>query len=65
MEYKGWTLEAAAEEVIMKKLPKMGGDGGIIAIDNQGNIVFKFNTEGMYRASISSNGTTQIQIFKD
>lgn len=51
MEYKGVSLKEAAEEVIQKKLKPAGGDGGLIAIDKQGNIAMPFNTRGMYRAS--------------
>lgn len=49
MEYKGLNLEQAAKEVIFERLKKMGGEGGLIAIDAQGNIFMPFNTEGMYR----------------
>lgn len=64
MEYKGWPLERAAKEVIQKKLPALGGDGGIIAIDHKGNIVMEFNTKGMYRASIDKKGLLTIGIYK-
>jgi beta-aspartyl-peptidase (threonine type) len=49
MEYKGVSLQEAAHEVIQNKLPALGGDGGIIAIDKDGNIAMEFNTPGMYR----------------
>jgi beta-aspartyl-peptidase (threonine type) len=49
MEYAGRTLADAAEHVIMEKLPRIGGRGGVVAIDAQGNICLPFNTEGMYR----------------
>lgn len=65
MEYKGLSLEDAAREVIQKKVPELGGDGGIIAIDKDGNIVMEFNTEGMYRASMNSNGELQVAMYKD
>ncbi len=63
MEYKGMSLEEAANEVIHKRVLKMGGDGGLIAVDAQGNIAMPFNTEGMYRARKSSNGTAEIAIY--
>lgn len=63
MEYKGMSLTDAANEVIHKRLSELGGDGGLIAIDNQGNMVMPFNTEGMYRAWKSSNGATEIAIY--
>jgi len=65
MEYKGLTIEKAANEVIQKKLTKLGGDGGIIGLDKNGTIVMEFNTAGMYRASIDANGKLTIGIYKE
>lgn len=65
MDYKGLTLEEAAKEVIQKKVPKLGGDGGIIAVDKYGNIVMEFNTAGMYRASMNDTGELIIGIYKE
>jgi len=65
MEYKGFTLEAATSEVIHKRILEIGGDGGLIAVDAQGNISMPFNTEGMYRASKTSEGQKEIGIYKD
>mgnify|MGYP001827596616 FL=1 len=65
MEYKGLSLEAAAREVIEKRLLDIGGDGGLIAVDSHGNIAMPFNTEGMYRASITSFGDQTVQIYSD
>ena len=64
MEYKGLSLEEASQEVVHKRLPKIKGDGGLIAVDTNGNIAMPFNTEGMYRASKSSNGKEEISIYK-
>ena len=63
MEYKGLSLEAAAKEVIQKKVPNLGGNGGIIAVDKNGNMVMEFNTAGMYRASMNSKGELTIGIY--
>ncbi|MCM4154904.1 isoaspartyl peptidase/L-asparaginase [Gramella sp. AN32] len=65
MEYKGLSLQEAASEVIQKKVPALGGDGGIIAIDHEGNVAMEFNTSGMYRASMNGNGDLKIGIYKD
>lgn len=65
MEYKPVSLKEAATEVIQDKLPALGGDGGIIAIDKQGNIVMEFNTDGMYRASINKKGELYIGLYKN
>lgn len=64
MEYKGLSLQKACEIVVNDKLVKMGGEGGLIAVDTKGNICLPFNTDGMYRAWISSNSTAEIAIYK-
>ena len=63
MEYENLSLKEAVRKVIHKKLPSIGGDGGLIAIDNKGNIVMDFNTPGMYRASINKDGEKNIDIY--
>ncbi|MGB5360434.1 isoaspartyl peptidase/L-asparaginase family protein [Eudoraea sp.] len=65
MEYKNLTLQDAAEELIQNRLLKLGGDGGLIAVDALGNIAMPFNTEGMYRACKSSDGADQISIYRN
>jgi beta-aspartyl-peptidase (threonine type) len=65
MMYKGASLQEASEDVILNKLENLGGDGGIIAVDKDGNISKVFNSTGMFRASIDNNGQKQIDIFKD
>jgi len=64
MEHKEYSLEKAADLVINERILKLGGDGGLIAIDAKGNIAMPFNTEGMYRACKSSNGTEEVSIYK-
>ena len=64
MEYKGVSLEEAAREVIHNKMGKLGGDGGIVAVDKDGNMVFEFNTEGMYRASMNDKGDLVVEIYE-
>lgn len=49
MEYKGMSLWQACEYVVNDKLVKMGGEGGLIAVDAAGNVTLPFNSEGMYR----------------
>ena len=65
MEYKGLSLEEAANEVIQKKLTQLGGDGGIVAVDKNGNMVAEFNTPGMYRAFMNDKGELIIGIYKE
>jgi L-asparaginase / beta-aspartyl-peptidase len=64
MEYKGLTLNEAAELVINKKLVEAGGEGGVIAVDKNGNVSMPFNTTGMYRGYVKSTGEKEISIFK-
>ncbi len=65
MEYKGLSLKEACDFVVMDKLVKIGGEGGLIAIDKNGNIEMPFNSEGMYRAKKSEDGELFIKIYKD
>jgi beta-aspartyl-peptidase (threonine type) len=62
MEYKGLTLEEATTEVIRKQT-KIGGYGGLIALDKDGNVAMPFNTSGMYRGYITENGTVFIGVY--
>jgi beta-aspartyl-peptidase (threonine type) len=63
MEYKGLTLEQAASYVIMEKLVEQGATGGIIAVDKEGNFVMPFNTEGMFRGYVTSDGSSKVEIY--
>jgi beta-aspartyl-peptidase (threonine type) len=65
VEYKNYSLQKAAEEMIMKKLPQLGGDGGLIAVDKKGNITMPFNTQGMYRGFIKADGKAVVKIFAE
>ena len=64
MEYKGLSLKEACDLVVMEKLVKIGGEGGLIAIDHNGNIELPFNSEGMYRAKKTSDSDIFIGIYK-
>lgn len=63
MEYRSLPIQMAADLVIKQKLQNLGGDGGIIAIDRLGNIAISFNSEGMYRAYINSEGKPVVEIY--
>jgi beta-aspartyl-peptidase (threonine type) len=62
VEYRGMSLEQAARELIHDNLAKLGGDGGVIAIDGQGRIAMDFNTSGMFRGARDSSGLRVIGI---
>jgi len=63
MKYKGLGLEDAARETI-EHLTSMNGEGGLIAVDTQGNITLPFNSEGMYRAFVNTDGELKTEIFR-
>lgn len=65
MEYRGLSLQDAMNEVVMNKLPKLAGEGGMIGVDANGNIALLFNSAGMYRGAKSSDGTDFVRIYKD
>ena len=65
VQFTDATLAQAANQVINEQLTAMGGDGGIIAVDPQGNLALTFNTSGMYRASIDADGKVYVAIFGD
>lgn len=65
MELAHQSLKDASDVMIMKQLGALGGDGGMIAIDKDGNIAMPFNTEGMYRAYMTSEGKKEIKIYKE
>ena len=65
VELKGLSLQAAADEVVQKKLTALGGDGGIIAVAPDGQMAWSFNTSGMYRAWVKSDGSRGVAIFGD
>ena len=64
MEYKGMTLQEACNFVVKDKLVKLGGEGGLIAIDKDANIELVFNSEGMYRAWKKNNSETEMRIYE-
>jgi len=64
MEYAGMKLAAAARAVI-EKVGALGGTGGLIAIDRDGNIALPFNTAGMYRGYVDVEGKTTVAIYKE
>ena len=65
MEFKGWSVEQAAEHVILERLRALGGSGGLIALDRKGNISMPFSTPGMYRGCMKVGGAPEIGIFRD
>lgn len=65
MEYKNMTLQQACEEVVLKKLVEIKGEGGLIGMDAKGNAALVFNSAGMYRAFKNSEGESLVAIYGD
>jgi beta-aspartyl-peptidase (threonine type) len=63
MEYKGMPVQKAAQAVI-DKVGKLGGTGGLIALDKDGNFAMPFNTSGMYRGNVDSDGKISVEIYR-
>ena len=64
MEFGKMKLKQAADEMVMKRLPALGGDGGLIAVDKDGNIAMPFCTEGMYRGYVKEGRKKIVLIYK-
>ena len=65
LENNDYDLKKAMSKVIHQKIGGIGGDGGMIGIDKNSNIVMDFNTAGMYRAYINKKGQKQILLYKN
>jgi beta-aspartyl-peptidase (threonine type) len=65
VQYAGQSLENAADAVVMRELVAQHGDGGVIAVDKDGNIAMPFNTEGMYRGYVVPSGMITVKIYSD
>jgi beta-aspartyl-peptidase (threonine type) len=65
MELKQWSVERAASHVIRERLARIGGHGGLIALDRRGNVAMPFSGRGMYRAHITGDGKPVVRIFEE
>jgi len=65
MECQGMSLQKAVDTVIQHKLTELGGTGGVVAIDANGDVAWSFNTEGMYRGHFVSGGELVVEIYRD
>lgn len=63
MEYRGESVQEAANTMIFEKLAALGGDGGLIALDRNGNFAMPFNTTGMFRGYVREDGTITTEIY--
>ena len=65
MKYNRQSLEAAAADVVLKELKLVGGEGGVIALDGQGNFSAPFNSAGLYRGFIDRDGKPTVALYQD
>jgi beta-aspartyl-peptidase (threonine type) len=65
VEYAKTAVAQAAKEVVMDVIPKLGGDGGVIALDADGNFATPFNTDGMYRGWIDRDGRLHVALLAE
>jgi beta-aspartyl-peptidase (threonine type) len=65
VEYAKQPVAAAAKAMVMDVVPKLGGDGGVIALDANGNFATPFNTDGMYRGWVDRDGKMHVAILQD
>ena len=63
MQYRGMKLQEAAQTAL-NAVKNLGGEGGLIAIDKNGEIALPFNTNGMYRGYVDTNGKFVVEIYK-
>lgn len=65
VRYRNMTIVEATDSVVQGTLKRMGGSGGVVAMDPEGNIAYSFNTAGMYRGGIDVNGEIYVGIYSD
>ncbi|WP_312242776.1 isoaspartyl peptidase/L-asparaginase [Pantoea sp.] len=65
MRYAGRTLAEASRNVVEEKIAALGGSGGLVAVDNQGNVALPFNSEGMYRGYAYVDGELNVAIYRE
>jgi L-asparaginase / beta-aspartyl-peptidase len=63
VEYRSLTLQQAVHEMLHGILRGLGGDGGLIAVDGQGQLILEFSTEGMFRGARDAAGRREIAIY--
>ena len=64
MRYQGASLEAAAR-IVLERVGELGGTGGLIAVDAEGNVTLPFISEGMYRGCVHPGEEPQVAIYGD
>ncbi len=65
VEYKGLSLKDATDHVLRQRIKPLGGEGGVIVLSPNGELVMDFTTEGMYRGYVTADGTVQVMIYRE
>ena len=65
VEFANESLERAAEALIVDALLPVGGTGGVIALDPEGNVVFVMSTANMKRGVMSSASPARVAVYSD
>jgi beta-aspartyl-peptidase (threonine type) len=65
MKYAGRSAEAASDDVINRQLKNAGGEGAAIVLDRTGRFATAYNSEGLYRACITRDGTIHVRLYED
>lgn len=63
MRYRKETLARAAARALAQ-VARLGGEGGLVAVDRRGNLALRFNSQGMYRAAIDRSGRLRVAIYR-
>jgi len=63
VKLKGLSVEAAANEIILKQIPAAGGDGGVIVLDAKGNFAAPYHADGLYRAWVTEDGKVEVALY--
>ena len=64
VEYKNLSIQEASK-IVLQKVKDLGGDGGVVVLDTQGNVAMEFNTPGMYRAHMNALGELIVKIYEN
>ena len=62
MRHRGDSLERAARAALAA-IARIGGDGGLVAVDRSGNVAMPFNSEGMLRACVRADGRRLVAVY--
>jgi beta-aspartyl-peptidase (threonine type) len=62
MAYRGMSAQAAADHALKVELTALGGEGGVIVVDREGDIAMTYTGDGMYRGWVREDGKIEVRI---